>query len=106
MAPPNGFVARPPMWLMPPARRFSKLCAVRATATGWKSAATSFPKAARCPAPGPRRPEACREIFPAAPAAEIVANVAGAGFTAHLDLRTQGDRQSVTIRPQGGTDVT
>jgi hypothetical protein len=39
-------------------------------------------------------------------AAEIVANVAGAGFTAHLDLRTQGDRQSVTIRPQGGTDVT
>src|SRR4029077_6894350 len=34
--------------------------------------------------------------------AEIVANVAGAGFTAHLDLRTQGDRQSVTIRPQGG----
>jgi hypothetical protein len=38
--------------------------------------------------------------------AEIVVNVAGAGFTAHLDLRTQGDRQSVTIRPQGGTDVT
>jgi hypothetical protein len=32
-------------------------------------------------------------------------NVAGAGFTAHLDLRTQGDRQSVTIRPQGGTEV-
>ena len=38
--------------------------------------------------------------------AEIVVNVAGPGFTAHLDLRTQGDRQSVTIRPQGGTDVT
>jgi hypothetical protein len=38
--------------------------------------------------------------------AEIVANVAGAGFTARLDLRTQGERQSVTIRPQGGTDVT
>ena len=38
--------------------------------------------------------------------AEILVNVAGAGFTAHLDLRTQGDRQSVTIRPQGGTDVT
>ena len=38
--------------------------------------------------------------------AEIVVNVAGAGFTAHLHLRTQGDRQSVTIRPQGGTDVT
>jgi hypothetical protein len=37
---------------------------------------------------------------------EIVANVAGAGFTARLDLRTQGERQSVTIRPQGGTDVT
>jgi hypothetical protein len=38
--------------------------------------------------------------------AEIVANVAGAGFSARLDLRTQGERQSVTIRPQGGTDVT
>ena len=38
--------------------------------------------------------------------AEIVANVAGASFTARLDLRTQGERQSVTIRPQGGTDVT
>ena len=37
--------------------------------------------------------------------AEIVANVAGAGFTARLDLRTQGERQSVTIRPQAGTDV-
>jgi hypothetical protein len=37
--------------------------------------------------------------------AEIVANVAGAGFTAHLDVRTQGERQSVTIRPQSGTDV-
>ena len=38
--------------------------------------------------------------------AEIVANVAGAGFTARLDVRTHGDKQSVTIRPQGGTDVT
>jgi hypothetical protein len=38
--------------------------------------------------------------------AEIVANVAGAGFTARLDVRIQGERQSVTIRPQGGTDVT
>ena len=38
--------------------------------------------------------------------AEIVANVAGGGFTAHLDVRIQGERQSVTIRPQGGTDVT
>jgi hypothetical protein len=28
------------------------------------------------------------------------------GVAGHLDLRTQGDRQSVTIRPQGGTDVT
>jgi hypothetical protein len=37
--------------------------------------------------------------------AEIVANVAGAGFTARLDVRTHGDRQSVTIRPQGGTEV-
>ena len=46
----------------------SKLCAVRATATGLKSAAMSFPKAARYPAPGPRPPAVCREIFPAAPA--------------------------------------
>ena len=38
--------------------------------------------------------------------ADIVANVAGAGFMARLDVRTQGERQSVTIRPQGGTDVT
>jgi hypothetical protein len=37
--------------------------------------------------------------------AEIVANVAGAGFTARLDVRTHGDKQSVTIRAQGGTDV-
>jgi len=38
--------------------------------------------------------------------AEILANVAGAGFTARLDVRTHGDRQSVTIRPQGASDVT
>ncbi len=37
--------------------------------------------------------------------AEIVANVAGAGFTAYLDVRTQGDKQSVTIRPQDGAEV-
>jgi hypothetical protein len=36
---------------------------------------------------------------------EIVANVAGGGFTARLDVRTQGNKQSVTFRPQGGTDV-
>jgi hypothetical protein len=35
----------------------------------------------------------------------MVANVSGAGFAARLDVRTQGDRQSVTIRPQAGTDV-
>jgi hypothetical protein len=38
--------------------------------------------------------------------AEILANIAGAGFTARLDVRTHGDRQSVTIRPQGDSDVT
>ena len=38
--------------------------------------------------------------------AEIVANVASVGFTARLDVRTQGDKQSVTIKPQGGSDVT
>jgi hypothetical protein len=36
---------------------------------------------------------------------ENVANVAGGGFAAYLDVRTQGNRQSVTIRPQSGTDV-
>jgi hypothetical protein len=36
---------------------------------------------------------------------EIVANVAGAGFAARLNVRTHDDKQSVTIRPQGGTDV-
>jgi len=37
--------------------------------------------------------------------AEIVANVAAAGFAARLDIRIQGDKQSVTIRPQGDTEV-
>ncbi|MGA7385119.1 MAG: hypothetical protein WBW81_10665 [Methylocella sp.] len=37
--------------------------------------------------------------------AEILANIAGAGFAARLDVRTHGDKQSVTIKPQGGTDV-
>ena len=40
--------------------------------------------------------------------AEIVANVAGAGFTARLDMRTHDDKQSVTLvtlRPQGDTEV-
>ena len=40
-----------------------------------------------------------------ASSAEIMANVAAAGFAARLDVRTHGDRQSVTIRPQGGTEV-
>jgi hypothetical protein len=35
----------------------------------------------------------------------ISANVVGAGFTARLDVRTQGDKQSVTLKPQGGTEV-
>jgi hypothetical protein len=37
--------------------------------------------------------------------AAISANVAGAGFTAHLDMRTHGDKQSVTLKPRGDTDV-
>jgi hypothetical protein len=37
--------------------------------------------------------------------AEILANVAGAGFTARLDVRTHGDKQSVTLKPQGDADV-
>jgi hypothetical protein len=37
--------------------------------------------------------------------AKILANVAGAGFTARLDVRIQGDKQSVTLKPQGDTDV-
>jgi hypothetical protein len=35
----------------------------------------------------------------------IVANVQGAGFGARIDVHTKGNTQSVTIRPQGGTDV-
>jgi hypothetical protein len=35
----------------------------------------------------------------------IIANVGGSGFTASLDVRTKGDKQSVTIRPRSGTDV-
>jgi hypothetical protein len=37
--------------------------------------------------------------------AEIFVNVAGAGFTARLDVQTQGDKQSVTLKPQGDTEV-
>lgn len=36
---------------------------------------------------------------------QIQANLASAGFSAYLDVRTTGDKQSVTIRPQGGTEV-
>jgi hypothetical protein len=36
---------------------------------------------------------------------EIVVNVAGGGFAAHLDMHTHGDKQSVTIRPQGDADI-
>src|SRR3984893_18803862 len=91
--------ARPPMWLMPPARRFSKLCAARGIATGWKSIATSFPKAARFPAPGPRRRAVCREIFPAAPAVRRSWPMWLA--PASRPVSTCGhDKQSVTIRPQ------
>jgi len=37
---------------------------------------------------------------------DIAVDVTGAGFAARLDVRTHGDKQSVTIRPQGGdTDV-
>jgi hypothetical protein len=35
----------------------------------------------------------------------IVANIVGAGFAARLDIHTQDDRQSVTLRTQAGTDV-
>lgn len=36
---------------------------------------------------------------------EIQARVDGAGFSAGLQVRFRGDRQSVSIRPTGGTDV-
>jgi hypothetical protein len=36
---------------------------------------------------------------------QISATVTGAGFTAGLSLSTHGKVQSVTIRPQGGTDI-
>jgi hypothetical protein len=35
----------------------------------------------------------------------IQASVLGPGFTAGLSLATRGKTQSVTIRPQGGTDI-
>ncbi|MGS0740152.1 hypothetical protein ACVBEG_27425 [Pseudomonas sp. GG8] len=78
--------------------------AARAIATGWKSAATSFPKAVRFLAPGPRRPSS-GNLSGRASGAEIVADAAAAGFAARLDVRIQGDKQSVTIRPQGDTEV-
>ena len=81
---------------MPPAKWFNKLCAARATAIGWKSSAARFP------APGPRRLAVCRETSPAAPAMRRSWRM----WLARLDVRTQGDKQSVTIRPQGGSDVT
>ncbi|MGC2224351.1 MAG: hypothetical protein WA624_19375 [Methylocella sp.] len=37
--------------------------------------------------------------------AEISANVAGAGFSARLDVRTHGGKQSVTLKPQGDAGV-
>ncbi len=40
-----------------------------------------------------------------ATSAEIQASVAGGGFSASLDVRTHGDRQTVAITPHGGTDV-
>jgi hypothetical protein len=40
-----------------------------------------------------------------ASASEIQARVEGAGFSAGLQVHFHGDRQSVSIRPTGGTDV-
>jgi hypothetical protein len=37
--------------------------------------------------------------------ADIRAHVTGAGFAASIGIRTQGNSQSVAIRPQAGTDV-
>ncbi len=36
---------------------------------------------------------------------QISATIVGTGFTAGLALSTRGKTQSVTIRPQGGTDI-
>lgn len=40
-----------------------------------------------------------------ASASDIMANVSGGSFVARLDIRTRGERQSVSLRPQGDTDV-
>jgi len=40
-----------------------------------------------------------------ATSSDIQAYVSGAGFAASVGIRTHGGGQSVTIRPQGGTDV-
>ena len=49
-------------------------------------------------------------VFGRASGSAIDANVAGHGFAARIDVRTKGDKQSVTmqsvtIRPHSGTDV-
>ena len=46
-----------------------------------------------------------RNISGRANGADIQAYVSGAGFVASIGIRTHGDGQSVTIRPQAGTDV-
>jgi len=45
------------------------------------------------------------EVSGRATDSQILATVSGAGFTAGLALVTRGASQSVTIRPNGGTDV-
>src|SRR6202045_4410717 len=111
MAPPDGFAARPP----------SCKAAYVVNATG-----KALQQTLRCASDSYRLEinsnviseggslsgswaEATRgvsgNISGRASGAEIVANVAGAGFAARLDVRTHDDKQSVTIRAQGGTDV-
>jgi len=47
----------------------------------------------------------CREVFPAAPAVHRLWPLSLGLDHGRLDVRTQGNRQSVSIRPSGGTDV-
>ena len=60
---------------------------------------------ARSPATGPGDRHATGNLSGRASGSEIQARVDGTGFSAGLQVRFHGDKQSVSIRPTEGTDV-
>ena len=90
---------------MQPARRFSKLTLRERQLQGGSQQQYHFRRRVSVRLLGRGDSRCVGSISGRVSGAGIVANVAGAGFKARLDLRTQGERQSVTIRPQAGTDV-